>query len=109
MQIEWGEAFNITDAEPVSLRQFVEALARDRGLPPPRLTLPFALVHPAVRTLDIAAKIVGASLQKDASRFRLLNEPCYFDIEKARARRGYRPRAREFFTGLRDRIPRAAH
>ena len=96
VQGERGEAFNITDAEPVSLREFVEALARDRGLPPPRIALPLALIRPAVRALDLAARIAGVSLQKDESRFRLLNEPCYFDIEKAREHLGYHPRAREF-------------
>lgn len=91
-----GQAYNLTDGEPVSKRRFIEAVAAGLGQPAPAQRLPYWLAAILVR---VAARHVrrhgmnGKPLITPAQfKFMILNLD--FSIEKARKELGYQPRVR---------------
>lgn len=101
-----GQAYNLTDGEPISKRRFVEALADGIGVRRPRpVAVPLWVARPLARWLEARALSRGA---KEApmltqARVKFLGLNLDFSIEKARRELGYRPRF-TFDEGMRETV-----
>ncbi len=88
-----GEAYFVTDGEPVVFREFVTALLRTQGVEPPERSLPAWTAAPMARICEAAWKALPLPGEPPMTSFRswLLTQECTIDISKARAELGYIP------------------
>ena len=88
-----GEAYFVTDGEPVVFREFVSELLRTQGVEPPDRNLPAWSAAPMARVCEAAWKLLPLSGEPPMTAFRswLLTQECTIDISKARAELGYGP------------------
>jgi nucleoside-diphosphate-sugar epimerase len=88
-----GEAYFVTDGEPVVFREFVSELLRTQGVEPPKRSLPAWSAAPTARICEAAWKLLPLSGEPPMTAFRswLLTQECTIDISKARAELGYSP------------------
>ena len=87
-----GEAYFITDGEPVVFREFVTELLRTQGVEPPDRSLPAWTAAPLARVCELLWKLPLPG-EPPMSRFRswILTQECTIEIGKAREELGYRP------------------
>ncbi len=88
-----GEAYFVTDGEPVVFREFVTALLETQGVEPPDRSLPAWTAAPLARVAETAWKLLPLRGAPPMTTFRswLLTQECTIDISKARAELGYAP------------------
>ena len=88
-----GEAYFVTDGEPVVFREFVSALLRTQGVEPPDRSLPTWSAAPMARICEAAWKLLPLPGEPPMTLFRswLLTQECTIDISKARSDLGYSP------------------
>jgi nucleoside-diphosphate-sugar epimerase len=88
-----GEAYFVTDGEPVVFREFVSALLRTQGVEPPDRTLPGWLPGPLATVSEAAWRILPLRGAPPMTRFTswVLTQECTIDIGKARRELGYAP------------------
>jgi nucleoside-diphosphate-sugar epimerase len=88
-----GEAYFVTDGEPVVFREFVTELLRTQGVEPPNRSLPAWTAAPMARACEAAWKLLPLPGEPPMTTFRswLLTQECTIDISKARAELGYVP------------------
>jgi nucleoside-diphosphate-sugar epimerase len=88
-----GEAYFVTDGEPVAFREFVTALLRTQGVEPPERSVPAWTAAPMARVCEAAWKVLPLKGTPSMTTFRawLLTQECTIDISKARAELGYAP------------------
>lgn len=88
-----GEAYFVTDGEPVVFREFVTALLRTQGVEPPDRSLPAWTAGPMARLCEIAWKLLPLPGEPPMTAFRawLLTQECTIDISKARTELDYKP------------------
>jgi len=88
-----GEAYFVTDGEPVVFREFVTALLETQGVEPPDRSLPAWTAGPLARVAETAWKLLPLSGAPPMTTFRswLLTQECTIDISKAREELGYAP------------------
>jgi nucleoside-diphosphate-sugar epimerase len=88
-----GEAYFITDGEPVVFREFVTAMIETQGVEPPDRSLPAWTAAPLARISEAAWKLLPLSGQPPMTTFRawILTQECTIDITKARTELGYAP------------------
>ncbi|HEY5976557.1 MAG TPA: NAD-dependent epimerase/dehydratase family protein [Solirubrobacterales bacterium] len=88
-----GEAYFLTDGEPVVFREFVTAMLRTEGVEAPDRNLPGWVAAPLARVSETAWKLMPLSGEPPMTRFRawILTQECTIDISKARAELGYQP------------------
>ena len=88
-----GEAYFVTDGEPVVFREFVTALLRSQGVEPPDRSLPAWTAAPMARVCETAWKLLPLPGEPPMTSFRswLLTQECTIDISKARSELGYAP------------------
>jgi len=88
-----GEAYFITDGEPVVFREFVIAMLRTQGVEPPDRSLPAWTAAPLARVAEAAWKFLPLPGEPPMTTFRswLLTQECTIDISKAREELGYAP------------------
>jgi nucleoside-diphosphate-sugar epimerase len=88
-----GEAYFVTDGEPVVFREFVTELLRTQGVEPPDRSLPIWTAAPMARVCEAAWKLLPLPGEPPMTTFRswLLTQECTIDISKARAELGYEP------------------
>jgi nucleoside-diphosphate-sugar epimerase len=88
-----GEAYFVTDGEPVVFREFVSELLRTQGVEPPNRSLPAWSAAPMARICEAAWKLLPLPGEPPMTAFRswLLTQECTIDIAKARAELGYEP------------------
>jgi nucleoside-diphosphate-sugar epimerase len=88
-----GEAYFVTDDEPVVFREFVTAMLRTQGVEPPDRSLPAWTAAPLARIAEAAWKLLPLSGAPPMTTFRswLLTQECTINISKARAELGYAP------------------
>lgn len=88
-----GEAYFVTDGEPVVFREFVTAMLETQGVEAPDRSLPAWTAAPMARICEAAWKLLPLSGEPPMSTFRswLLTQECTIDIGKARAELGYEP------------------
>jgi nucleoside-diphosphate-sugar epimerase len=88
-----GEAYFVTDGEPVVFREFVTALLQTQGVEAPNRSLPTWTAAPMARLAEAAWKVLPLRGAPPMTKFRswLLTQECTIDISKARAELGYEP------------------
>lgn len=88
-----GEAYFVTDGEPVVFREFVTKLLRSQGVEPPDRSLPAWTAAPMARICETAWKFLPLPGEPPMTTFRawLLTQECTIEISKARAELGYEP------------------
>lgn len=101
-----GEAYFVTDGEPVVFREFVTALLQTQGVTPPDRSLPAWVAAPLAVVAEAAWKLLPLGGEPPMTRFRswLLTQECTLDIGKAREELGYAPivSRQQGLDGLRD-------
>jgi nucleoside-diphosphate-sugar epimerase len=88
-----GEAYFVTDGEPVVFRDFVTALLQTQGVEPPGRSVPAWTAAPMARVAETIWKALPLKGDPPMTTFRswLLTQECTIDISKARAELGYKP------------------
>ncbi|MEX2108900.1 MAG: NAD-dependent epimerase/dehydratase family protein [Solirubrobacterales bacterium] len=88
-----GEAYFVTDGEPVVFREFVTAMLETQGVEPPNRSLPAWTAAPLARFAETAWKVLPLRGDPPMTKFRswLLTQECTLDISKARKELGYQP------------------
>jgi nucleoside-diphosphate-sugar epimerase len=88
-----GEAYFVTDGEPVVFREFVSELLRTQGVEPPDRSLPAWTAAPLGRVCEAAWSLLPLPGEPPMTTFRawLLTQECTIDISKARTELGYAP------------------
>jgi nucleoside-diphosphate-sugar epimerase len=88
-----GEAYFVTDDEPVVFRDFVSALLRTQGVEPPDRNLPRWLPGPLGAVSEAAWRRLPLPGAPPMTRFTawVLTQECTIDISKAKRELGYRP------------------
>ncbi|MCD6014385.1 MAG: hypothetical protein K0R88_469 [Solirubrobacterales bacterium] len=101
-----GEAYFVTDGEPVVFREFVSELLRTEGVEPPTRSLPTALAKTLAAGGELAWRLLPLAGSPPLSRFAfwVASQECTIDISKARRELNYAPvRTRdEGLAGLRE-------
>lgn len=88
-----GEAYFVTDGEPVVFRDFVTVLLETQGVEPPDRSIPAWSAAPLARVAEATWRLLPLSGTPPMTTFRswLLTQECTIDISKARAELGYAP------------------
>jgi nucleoside-diphosphate-sugar epimerase len=88
-----GEAYFVTDGEPVVFREFVTAMLETQGVEPPDRSLPAWTAGPMARFAEAAWKALPLRGAPPMTTFRawILTQECTIDISKARDELGYAP------------------
>jgi len=89
-----GQAYNLTDGTKTSLREFVEFICRQLGIPVPTRRIPPPVAFAACRVAEAVARARRAEVAPRLSRgrMRFLHYNQHYSAEKARRELGYRPR-----------------
>lgn len=86
------EAFNIASGKPITLNELVYAIARACGLNPPKLKIPVAPVWAAAYLCELVCKPLKVKPPLFRRRVGFFTHNRAFDISKAEALLGYKPR-----------------
>lgn len=88
-----GEAYFVTDGQPVVFREFVTELLATKGVEPPDRSLPAALAGPMAMVSEAAWRLLPLPGAPPMTRFTswVLTQECTIDIAKARRELGYEP------------------
>lgn len=89
-----GEAYFITDGEPVVFRDFVTALLETQGIEPPTRSMPRSVANVVTAAGEGAARLLRRSSPPPLTRTALwlASRECTLDDSKARRELGYQPR-----------------
>ena len=88
-----GEAYFVTDGEPVVFREFVTTLLETQGVTPPDRSVPAWTARPLAVVSEAAWKLLPLPGDPPMTTFRswLLTQECTIEIGKARTELGYEP------------------
>jgi nucleoside-diphosphate-sugar epimerase len=88
-----GEAFNITNDQPLTQQEFVETIAHEIGVRPPRLRVPYHVLYAAAYGAERAADLLPGAHRPLITRagVAFLGSRIRFSVEKARGKLGYAP------------------
>lgn len=88
-----GEAYFVTDGEPVVFREFVTAMLATQDVEPPDRSLPAWTAAPLAKVAETTWKLLPLKGAPPMTTFRswLLTQECTIDISKAREELGYAP------------------
>jgi nucleoside-diphosphate-sugar epimerase len=88
-----GEAYFVTDGEPVVFREFVSEMLETQGVEPPTRSLPAAVAGPAAVAAETLWRTLRLKGNPPLTRFEVWvsSQECTIDISKARAELGYEP------------------
>jgi nucleoside-diphosphate-sugar epimerase len=88
-----GEAYFVTDGEPVVFREFVSDLLRTQGVEPPSRSMPAWLGRPVATGGELAWRFLPLPGRPPLARFTywVLTQECTIDITKAHRELGYEP------------------
>jgi nucleoside-diphosphate-sugar epimerase len=89
-----GQAFNITNDDPLTQQQMLEAIARETGASPPRVHVPYRALYSAGYLAERLAVVSGTEAQPMVTRLgvKLFGTDNRHSIDKARRQLGYQPR-----------------
>jgi nucleoside-diphosphate-sugar epimerase len=93
-----GEAYFVTDGEPVVFREFVSELLRTQGVEPPTRNIPTPVAGALATTAEAAWRLLPVKGSPPLTRFTfwVSSQQCTINISKARSELGYEPmRARD--------------
>uniref|UniRef100_A0A7N0VCL2 Reticulon-like protein n=1 Tax=Kalanchoe fedtschenkoi TaxID=63787 RepID=A0A7N0VCL2_KALFE len=90
-----GQAYFITNMEPIKFWEFVSLILEGLGYERPRIKIPAAVIMPIAHLVELAYKFLGPYGMKvpqlTPSRVRLLSCSRTFNCSKAKERLGYTP------------------
>jgi nucleoside-diphosphate-sugar epimerase len=88
-----GEAYFVTDGEPVVFREFVTAMLETQGVEPPGRSLPSWTAAPLARLCELTWRVLPLKGEPPMTTFRawILTQECTIEITKARRELGYAP------------------
>lgn len=88
-----GEAYFVTDGQPVVFREFIEALLATQGVEPPTRSIPGWLAGPLAGTSEVLWRALPLGGEPPLPRFALWisSHECTIEIGKARSELGYEP------------------
>ncbi|HYZ27876.1 MAG TPA: NAD-dependent epimerase/dehydratase family protein [Thermoleophilaceae bacterium] len=88
-----GQVYNITNDRRLTQREFMEAIARAVGAPPPRYRIPYAALYAVGYAAERVARLTGSKLRPPTTRFGVafLGTESLATIDKARRELGYSP------------------
>ena len=88
-----GEAYFVTDGEPVVFREFVSRMLETQGVEPPDRTLPAWAAGPLATVSEAAWRLLPLKGAPPMNRFTswVLTQECTIDISKARSELAYEP------------------
>jgi nucleoside-diphosphate-sugar epimerase len=88
-----GEAYFVTDGEPVVFREFVSELLRSQGVEPPTRSIPASVAGAAAAAGETAWRLLPLRGRPPLTRFTywVTSQECTIRIEKAREQLDYRP------------------
>jgi nucleoside-diphosphate-sugar epimerase len=88
-----GEAYFVTDDEPVVFREFITAMLETQGVEPPDRSLPGWAAAPLATVSETAWKLLPLGGEPPMTKFRswVLTQECTIDISKAKSELGYEP------------------
>jgi nucleoside-diphosphate-sugar epimerase len=88
-----GEAYFVTDGEPVVFREFVTALLETQGVEPSDRSIPGWAAAPMASVCEAAWKLLPLPGEPPMTTFRawILTQECTIRIDKARTELGYSP------------------
>jgi nucleoside-diphosphate-sugar epimerase len=88
-----GNAYFVTDGEPVQFREFVTELLATQGVTPPNRSLPVPVAHAVAVAGETAWRALPLPGRPPLSYFAfwIVSEDCTIRIDKARAELGYEP------------------
>jgi nucleoside-diphosphate-sugar epimerase len=88
-----GEAYFVSDGEPVMFREFVSALLETQGVEPPTRTMPAWLAGAVAAGTEGAWRLLRIKGEPPLTRLAvwLSSQECTIDISKARRELGYEP------------------
>ena len=89
-----GQAFNITNDQPLSQQEFMEATAAEVGGKPPRVHLPYRLLNTAAYAIEHIARAARLRRQPPVTQLgvKLFGTDNRHAVDKARRELGYSPR-----------------
>jgi len=88
-----GEAFNISDGNDITWREFLARIAVELGVPAPRFPVPSVLLRPAAWSLEKLYTLFRSSTPPMITPYRIAQviNDYSFSIEKAKKLLGYQP------------------
>jgi nucleoside-diphosphate-sugar epimerase len=88
-----GQAYNISNDRPLPQQQFLEAIARDIGVSPPTVHVPYRALYAASSAAERLASIASPRRQPIVTRLgvKLFGTDNRHAIDKAQRELGYRP------------------
>jgi nucleoside-diphosphate-sugar epimerase len=88
-----GEAYFVTDGEPVVFREFVGQLLRTQGVTPPERSVPAPIAGALAGAAEAAWRVLPLPGQPPLTRFAywVSSQECTIRIDKAREQLGYEP------------------
>lgn len=88
-----GQAFNISNDRPLTQQQMLAGIAREIGVSPPRVHVPYRALYSAGYLAERLAAVTGAEAQPVVTRLgvKLFGTDNRHSIDKARRELGYRP------------------
>ena len=88
-----GQIYHLTDGEEITARTAFCELAAVLGVPPPRFSLPFPVMHFLAALLEWSARLRNTATPPRLTRYgvRLVACDSRYDISKAQSELGYRP------------------
>jgi nucleoside-diphosphate-sugar epimerase len=88
-----GNAYFVTDGEPVVFREFVSELLRTQGVEPPTRSLPSWLADAIATSGETAWRVLPLGGRPPLTRFAywVTSQECTIRIDKAREQLGYQP------------------
>ncbi|HEU5349868.1 MAG TPA: NAD-dependent epimerase/dehydratase family protein [Ktedonobacterales bacterium] len=89
-----GQAYNITNDQPLTQEEILCAIAEEIGVPAPRLHVPYSMLYAAAYAAEKVAAVTHARTQPIVTRLgvKLFGTDNRHSIEKARVQLGYAPR-----------------
>ncbi len=96
-----GQVYWVTDASPMPVREFLDALLRARGVAAPDKSMPGGIARPVAAGVETVWRLLGLKSVPPLSRFQLdfIALPRRYDLGKSRRELGYEP-VRTFEQGL---------
>lgn len=91
-----GQAFNISNDQPLTQEEMLDAIAAELGVAPPRLHVPYRALYAAAFVAERLGAVLRPRHQPPVTRLgaKLFGTDNRHSINKARAELGYEPRVR---------------
>jgi nucleoside-diphosphate-sugar epimerase len=88
-----GEAYFVTDGEPVVFREFVSALLATQGVEAPKRSVPASVAGPLAAAAEATWRLLRLGGEPPLTRFAvwIASQECTIDISKARRELGFAP------------------